>query len=116
MLTIFKDAAQMYPVTPQRPLTFLLPEVGGNKEVTIWIVATGLSGSTLTVTPVGSDQAQFPVMLRPGGQDWVPGAPYSFKLDGQSVIIALPISVSAAPGTRAQHDLRSEERRVGEEC
>src|ERR1022692_2611379 len=75
MLSIFKDAAQMYPVTPQRPLTFLLPEVGGKKEVTIWIVATGLSGSTLIVTPVGSDQAQFPVMLRPGGQDWVPGAP-----------------------------------------
>ena len=115
MLTIFKDAAQMYPVTPQRPLTFLLPEAGGKKEVTIWVVATGLSGSTLTVTPVGSDQAQFPVMLRPGGQDWVPGAPFSFQLDGQSVIIALPVSVSAAPGTRAQHDLLNLQVSAGSE-
>src|ERR1035438_3553554 len=114
MLTIFKDAAQMYPVTPQRPLTFLVPEAGGKKEVTIWIVATGLSGSTLTVSPTGSDQAQFPIMLRPGGADWVPGAPYSFQLDGQSVIIELPISVSAAAGLRAEYNLlRSGERAVG---
>lgn len=108
MLSAFKDAAQLYPVSSDRPLTFLVSEDGGNKSASAFI-ALGLypAGAVLKIQPTGrqlyAQPPLFSASVKESSASWgstLPNGPFITPIANQQVV-STQVKVTIPAGGRA---------------